>query len=168
MRGGDDRQGAPGGLCAYGLGFVRPLSRRFPPFGQASLSAQLRRPRLRSATRALRRLQPCAASGHSATLATRRNDPFETIVIFWAIDGRRPVADISIRGESSRHRRETDRRRPLLHREFSGWASMMLVAVVVGMTRAEPNPAALSTARNSGLGRSRPPGVLTNISRSRR
>ena len=42
-------------------GFVRPLSRRFPPFGQASLSAQLRRPRPRSATGGLRRLRPSVA-----------------------------------------------------------------------------------------------------------
>jgi hypothetical protein len=51
---------------------------------------------------------------------------------------------------------------------FSGRASMVLVAVAVGTTGAAPNPAALSTAWNSASVRSRPPGVLTNISRSRR
>jgi hypothetical protein len=30
---------ASGGLCAYLLGLVRPLSRSFPPFGLSPLSA---------------------------------------------------------------------------------------------------------------------------------
>ena len=42
---------------------VRPLSRPFPPFGQQSLSAQLRHPRSGSATSALRRLRPSLGNG---------------------------------------------------------------------------------------------------------
>ena len=54
---------ASGGLYAYRLGLERPLSRSFPPFDQRSLSAQLRRPRTRSATSAIRRFRPSLGKG---------------------------------------------------------------------------------------------------------
>jgi hypothetical protein len=47
-----------GGHHAFPCATVCPLSHRFPPFGQRSLSAQLRRPRPRPATSAKRRLLP--------------------------------------------------------------------------------------------------------------
>jgi hypothetical protein len=52
---------------AFPVALVPPLSRPFLPFGERSLSAQLRRPRPQSATSAIRRNRPAASrnSGHS-------------------------------------------------------------------------------------------------------
>ena len=50
-----------GGTPGYRLARERPLPAPFPPFGERSLSAQLRRSRPRSATSAIRQLRPSAA-----------------------------------------------------------------------------------------------------------
>jgi len=66
-----------GGLHAYRIGPVRPLSRPLLPFGQRSLLARLKRPRPRAATSAIRRLQP-SASRRARTRAEAAKGPTPT------------------------------------------------------------------------------------------
>jgi hypothetical protein len=65
------------------------------------------------------------------------------------------------------HTRGENARAPSLAGQY-GVASMTLTGEVVGTTRVIVNPAVANSARNSAWVRSRPPGVFTSISRSRR
>jgi hypothetical protein len=76
---------ASGGLCAHRLGRERAHRAPNPPFGQSSGSAQLRRPRPRSALSASRRLDPFAVP--SANVSNLR---FETFEATSRIDPERP------------------------------------------------------------------------------
>jgi len=75
---------ALGGVRAFAVAWERLLSARLLPFGQPALSAQLRRPRPRSATGALRRDRTSRAVGALTLSAVKRTTR-------WSKTKRRPA-----------------------------------------------------------------------------